>query len=118
MGPFGICVAGGQRAKQNIVPDRLQRNMFYNRILFLSAALFQRFPLCHIHFLMIQVVLEVNKHFPEVSRERLPFPLSRKNTIMVMLIFYVLFLTICVYMVYLHSISQQIQKIAIILNSS
>lgn len=98
MGPFGICVAGGQRAKQNIVPDRLQRNMFYKRILFLSAALFQRFPLCHMHFLMIQVVLEVNKHFPEVSRERLPIPLSRKNTIMVMLIILCPFLNyLCLY---------------------
>lgn len=69
MGPFGICVAGGQKARQSVVPDRLKGNMFSNRILFLSAAWIQRFPLCHMYFLMIQVVLEANKHFSEVSRE-------------------------------------------------
>lgn len=34
VGPFGIHVAGGQRARQSVVPDRLQGKMFYNRILF------------------------------------------------------------------------------------
>lgn len=34
VGPFGIHVAGRQRARQSVVPDRLQGKMFYNRILF------------------------------------------------------------------------------------
>lgn len=57
-------MAGGQRAEQSTVPNRLQRKMFPNGILFLLEALIQRFPLCYIlYFLMNQVALEANKHF-------------------------------------------------------
>lgn len=45
VGPFVIHVAGGQRARQSVVPDRLQGKMFYNRILFSVISFKSRVPI-------------------------------------------------------------------------
>lgn len=45
VGPFVIHVAGGQRARQSVVPDRLQGKMFYNRILFSVISFKARIPI-------------------------------------------------------------------------
>lgn len=45
VGPFVIHVAGGQRARQSVVLDRLQGKMFSNRILFSVISFKSRIPI-------------------------------------------------------------------------